>query len=153
MLVPQRPVTEDLENEAEFALENHLEDFIDQNWNHIDFGSSLVRYVVEGQDGRQFPAGSWSIDFLCMDQKSGDLVVVELKRGKTSDAVVGQTLRYIAWVKRNLAKSGQAVRGIIIAKEADEALQYAIEGQANVALLEYRVDFKLSPLDERSVRS
>lgn len=150
IVVAQNPPPVDIDDQAEFALENHLEDFLDQNWDHISFGSRLSRYVTEGQDGRQFPAGQWSIDFLCVDHDSGDFVVIELKRGKTSDAVVGQMLRYIAWVKRNLAKPQQSVRGIIIAKEADDALRYAIADQPHITLLEYRVDFQLRPLQQLS---
>jgi len=132
------------ESASEFALETHLEDFLDRNWENIDFGAPLEKYGVEDQTGRQFPAGAWSIDFLCVDKQSGDFVVIELKRGKTSDTTVGQILRYVAYVKKNLAKPNQSVRGIIIAREVDEALRYAIEAVDNITVLTYRVDFKLS---------
>jgi hypothetical protein len=134
----------DVVSESQFALEAHLEEFIDQNWKHINFGSELVRYQVEDQNGRQFPAGPWSIDFLCTDKASGDFVIIELKRGKSSDSTVGQVLRYIGWVEENLAKPNQKVRGIIIAKEVDDALRYAVKGLPNVSVLTYQVDFKLS---------
>ena len=110
-------------SESQFALEAHLEEFIDKNWNQIDFGAKLAKYEIEEQSVRQFPAGKWNIDFLCIDTVNGDLVVVELKRGKSSDATVGQTLRYIGWVTENLAKPGQGVRGIIISQEEDDTLK------------------------------
>lgn len=132
-----------LDAAAEFALELHLEEFIDKNWDLIDFGRRLTRYKTEEQNGRQFPAGEWSIDFLCVDKANGDFVVIELKRGKSSDAVIGQTLRYMTWVRENLAKPGQTTHGIIIAGEADETMQYAARSAQNISLLEYRVDFKL----------
>lgn len=138
-------IEERLENESQFALETHLEEFIDNNWNHIDFGAKLKRYQTDEQDGRQFTAGPWSIDFLCTDERDGALVVLELKRGKPSDAVVGQILRYIGWVKQNVAQDGQRVRGIIVAQEVDEALRYATEGLSDVSVLTYRVDFTLTP--------
>jgi len=103
-------------NESQFALEAHLEEFMDCNWNYIDFGSKLTRYQAEDQTGRQFPAGPWSIDYLCTDETSGDFVVVELKRGKSSDSTVGQVLRYIGWINENLANPGQKTRGIIVAQ-------------------------------------
>jgi restriction system protein len=131
--------------ENQFALEAHLEEFIDKNWDHIQFGLHLERYKTDDQDGRQFPAGPWSIDFLCVDMGNGDFVVVELKRGQTSDASVGQVLRYMGWVRENLTKPGQKVRGIIIAKEVDEAMRYAISGLKDVSVLIYRVDFHLAP--------
>jgi hypothetical protein len=140
----KRPVGADAESEAEFALETHLEEFMDQNWEGIDFGSRLERYQVEEQNGRQFPLGPWSADFLCCDKDTGDFVVVELKRGKTSDSTVGQILRYISYVRENVAKPGQSVRGVIIAKEVDDALRYAVKAVDNVKLLTYRVGFRLS---------
>ena len=129
-LVPIQLTEDSLQNASEFALEIHLEEFIDNNWDNIDFGMKISRYEMEDQDGRQFPAGPWSIDFLCTEMGTGDFVVVELKRGKTSDAVVGQILRYISWVRKNMAKEGQRVKGIIIAKDVDEALGYAVRDLA-----------------------
>jgi hypothetical protein len=140
------PAAADLESESEFALESHLEEFLDQNWDNIDFGMRLEKYTTEEQSGRQFPAGPWSVDFLCIDKETDDLVVVELKRGKTSDATVGQILRYIGYVKKNVAKPSQKVRGIIIAKGVDDSLRYAIETSPHVSVLIYRVGFKLSRL-------
>ena len=130
-------------SEAQFALESHLEEFIDKNWNHINFNKKLKRYKTSEQSGRQFPAGQWSIDFLCLDELTNDLVVVELKRGQTSDATVGQVLRYMSWVEENVAENGQAVKGIIIAREIDEALHYAVKNLAQIDVLTYQVDFTL----------
>jgi predicted RNA-binding protein len=141
----RQPNLEDMQSTSEFALESHLEEFMDSNWESIDFGAKLVRYQSEEQTGRQFPAGPWSIDFLCVDKGTGDFVVLELKRGKTSDATVGQVLRYMSWVRQNLAKDGQRVRGIIVASKVDDALKYAVQDLENVRVSTYRVDFKLSP--------
>ncbi len=135
----------ELESPAEFALEQHLEEFIEANWLAI-FGGSLVLYQVESQTGRQYPAGppgtNWSIDFLAVDRDSSDLVVIELKRGKSSDSVVGQLLRYMAWVKENVASGEQAVRGMVIAKEVDDALSYAVKDQP-ISVKTYEVNFRL----------
>jgi predicted RNA-binding protein len=136
---------EDIENESEFALEAHLEEFMDANWHRIRFPFSLRRYEAEDQTGRQFPAGQWSIDFLCVDDDSEDFVVIELKRGKSSDSTVGQVLRYIGWVEENLCNEGQAAKGIIIAREIDDALRYAVRGLENVSVMTYKVDFELRP--------
>ncbi len=142
------PPTTEIISESQFVLESHLEEFIDQNWEKIDFGAPLSRYAIEDQNGRQFPAGPWSIDFLCIDKNSGDLVVIELKRGKSSDSTVGQILRYIGWVEGNLAKPKLRVRGIIIAKEVDDALRYAVKGLSNISVLNYKVDFTLSSFEK-----
>jgi restriction system protein len=74
------------------------------------------------------------------------MVVIELKRGKTSDATVGQLLRYIHWVEENVAEGGVKVRGIIIAREVDEALRYSVMGIGKIEVKTYQVDFKLRPM-------
>jgi len=71
------------------------------------------------------------------------MVVIELKRGKMSDATVGQLLRYIGWVQENLAEPGQKTRGIIIASNVDDALRLAVRNLPNVKVLTYRVDSHL----------
>jgi hypothetical protein len=141
-LVEQISTAKDIESQAEFALEAHLEEFIYQNWSSINWGSKLELYKTDETDGRQFPAGTWSIDFLAVDKDKDDIVVIELKRGKTSDSTVGQILRYINWVKDTIAKSGQSVRGIIIAKDVDEALKYAVKN-TDIIVKTYKVDFQL----------
>lgn len=142
-IVEQIERAKDIESQSEFALETHLEEFIANNWGKINWGANLVLYETDDQSGRQFPAGKWSIDFLAMDSQNNDLVVIELKRGQTSDSTVGQILRYMAWVEENIAQSGQNVRGIIIAKEMDEALKYATKKLSCVVLKIYEVNFKL----------
>ena len=138
---------EDVESESEFALEAHLEEFMDANWHRIKFPFDLQRYQAEDQSGRQYPAAQWSIDFLCFDENSGDYVVIELKRGKSSDATVGQVLRYIGWVEENLCEEGQSAKGIIISREVDDALRYAIRSLPHVTVMTYKVDFELRTVD------
>ena len=142
-LVDQITTTKDIESQSEFALESHLEEFIYQNWESIDWGSEIKLYQSDEQDGRQFPAGTWSIDFLAHNNENNDLVVIELKRGKTSDATVGQILRYINWLKENIAEDDQNVRGIIIAGSVDDALKYTVMGNKDIEVKTYKVDFKL----------
>ena len=129
-----------------FALEAHLEEFIDHNWSKIGWGTDLKLYQEGEQSGRQYPAGTWSIDFLAVDKKSNDLVVIELKRGQTSDATVGQILRYMSWVRENIAAPSQQVRGIIVASGVDEALRYAAKGIPALEVQTYSLSFTLQPV-------
>ena len=148
-LIEQIVTSRDIESQAEFALETHLEEFIYENWGKINWGSKLNLYKTDEQDGRQFPAtASWSIDFLAIDKSTNDLVVIELKKGKTSDATVGQILRYISWIKENVANKDQNVRGIIIAKKIDDALKYAIRDLDYIEIKTYNIDFQLSSFKE-----
>lgn len=142
-LSTQMTQQEDLESQADFALEFHLEEFIYNNWDSVDFGRPLKLYETGEATGRQFPADRWSIDFLCQDKETQDLVVVELKRGKTSDAVVGQLARYMVWVRENMAAEGQDVHGIIIANQVDDALTTAARIHPKMAVMTYKVDFQL----------
>jgi len=64
------------------------------------------------------------IDLLLRNDDS--IFIIELKR-KGADTTVGQTLRYVSWVKKHLKKDNEKVYGIIIAQEINKNLRYAIE--------------------------
>jgi hypothetical protein len=69
---------------------------------------------------------------------------MELKKGRPSDQVVGQILRYMGWVKKNLCTNGQAVKGLIICREQDPKLSFALEMTTNIEVRYYSVSFKLA---------
>ena len=52
--------------------------------------------------------------------------MIELKKGRTSDVVVGQTLRYMGYVQDVLAEPDQSVRGAIIALDDDQRIRRAL---------------------------
>ena len=52
-------------------------------------------------------------------------------------------MRYIGWVKKNLAKDGQSVEGLIIAHTMEETARYAILALPNVRMMTYEVEFRL----------
>src|ERR1019366_4615950 len=92
----------------EFALEAYLEEFIVTNWDLIDWGRRLS--IWDGGDGRsghQLSTPVGRLDLLAQDLDSGELVVIELMRGRTSDQVVGQAARYMGWIRQQLAQPGQ----------------------------------------------
>jgi restriction system protein len=66
-----------------------------------------------------------------------------LKKGRASDAVVGQLQRYMGYVLDELAEDGQAVRGCIIALEDDLRLRRALRATSNIDFYRYEVSFKL----------
>lgn len=129
--------------QAEFVMEKYLQDFIATNFSKINFGSPLELYQDEESNGVEYPAPPvGKIDLLAFDKEKNEFVVIELKKGKTTDTVVGQLLRYMGWVKENLAK-GRNVRGIIISKERDEKLEYALKVVPNVDLFVYNISFTI----------
>nr|MCE9971349.1 endonuclease NucS [Aeromonas salmonicida] len=91
----------------------------------------------------EFPVGGRFIDLLAVDG-AGNYVVIELKVSKGYDRVVGQLLRYVSWIKKNHAEPGQAVRGIIIAKQISEDLKLACSEVPSVSLYEYALSIAVT---------
>lgn len=134
------------EEQAEFVLEAHLEEFLLGNWERIDWGRPLALWKGSaGQVGHQVITPVGRIDLLCVDTKTGALVVIELKRGRPGDRVVGQIARYLGWVRVHLAEPGQQVEGVIVAHETDDSLAYAASAVPGVGLMTYEVNFELKP--------
>lgn len=137
------PTDQDVEDPATFLLEKHLEDFLVLNWAQTDLGKTFVIYEEDGQNGQQFPTDTGPIDILAVSKDKKVLLVVELKKGRASDGVVGQALRYMGFVREVLATEHQTVRGVIIALEDDLRLRRALSVVPNVAFYRYSVSFKL----------
>jgi endonuclease len=121
---------------GEFAYESDLRDFLAKSPSIIEPGLRL--YEEEGITGIEFPAGGRYIDILAVDVEKR-LVVIELKVSRGYDRVVGQLLRYMAWIEKNHAEPGQEVRGIIIAREISEDLRLACSCIPTVNLYEYEL--------------
>ena len=79
--------------------------------------------------------------FLAIKEK---FLVVELKKGRVSDNVVGQIQRYMGFVKEELAENNQDVKGIIIGFDDDVRLQRALSVTNNIDFYKYEVNFKLT---------
>lgn len=73
----------------------------------------------------------------------GALVVIELKVSRGYDRVVGQLMRYMAWIAKNQAEEGQEVRGIIVAREISKDLVMACSLLQNTKLFEYELSLLL----------
>lgn len=82
--------------------------------------------IVE-KNGRQYPTEIGRIDLLAKNIKTGEYVVIELKRDRVADKVIGQCLRYMGWVHLNLSKN-KTVKGIIVANKIEPELEYAKAG-------------------------
>jgi len=130
------------ESGSSFAPEMHLEEFLVANFDKV-FGGTLSLILEDELKGRQYPTDIGIIDLLARDPSSNSYVVIELKRNRASDRVVGQILRYMGWVKEFLCQEGEGVRGIIICKDPDEKLDYALSMTPSIEVKYYRVDFQL----------
>jgi len=139
-----RQISREVES-MEFAMEKYLEEFIEANFSKINLRAKLELYQDEENSGRQYPTPIGNIDLLAVDKEKKEFVVIELKKGRSSDVVIGQILRYMGYVKENLAKDCN-VRGIIIVKEKDERLEYALKLMPNVNLFIYKVSFDVEKI-------
>jgi len=135
---------ESYEAYADFGLESHLEEFLVENWSNINL-SKKYNILTEDGDivGQQYVTPVGRIDLLCKSKDNKEWLILELKKGRSSDAVVGQILRYIGWIKENLAKPEQKVRGIIVLGEIDDKLRYSVKTTDNIEILTYSVSFQL----------
>jgi endonuclease len=133
------------DQEASFALEYQLRDFIAHNLHMISIPGRRLRLYVDpsGQNGIEYPSAVGPIDILAVDE-SGDLVVFELKRTRSPDQAIGQLARYMGWVKLTIAED-RDVHGVVVAGTITENLRYAASVIPNVSLFEYAVQFHLKP--------
>ena len=127
-------------DEREFAYERDLKNFLAKNLQVIEPSLTLYR-DEDGITGIEFPAGGRFIDILAIDA-SGAFVTIELKVSKGYDRAIGQLLRYIGWIEKNLADD-KPVRGIIIAAKITDDLKLACSCIKGVKLFEYELAVQL----------
>ena len=124
-----------------FAFERDLQNYLVQNLGLLEPGLRLYEDEDGEFTGVEFPAGQRYIDILAVGTDDA-YVVIETKVSRAYDRVVGQILRYMGWVKENLA--GEAsVRGVIVASEISEDLILATSSVENIRLVEYEISFSL----------
>ena len=134
----------EVEDPSAFAMEKHLEDFLMENWAQTDLGKEYDIFEEEGEKvGQQYPADKGAIDILAISKDKKTLLVVELKKGRASDVVVGQILRYMGYLKEELAEEGQLVKGVIIALEDDQKIRRALVMVPAIDFYRYQISFKL----------
>lgn len=135
---------ETVEDPTIFALEKHLEDFLVQNWHHTELGKKYDIYEENGEvAGQQYPSDTGPIDILAISKDKKELLVVELKKGRVSDVVVGQIQRYMGYVQEELAEKGQKVKGVIIGFEDDVRIHRALSVANNIEFYTYKIHFHL----------
>jgi len=134
--------------EAGVGLEAPEEKFVQQllNRNFDNVFAPLNLKLYDGdpeQTGAQFNTPAGKIDFLAVDKNTEDFVVIELKIGKVSDSAVGQVLRYIGYIEKNLA-GDKNVRGIILAENMDDKVKYALSAAPRIEFKAYRLSIQVA---------
>lgn len=110
-------------------MEQLLEVFLEKNLDHLERGLKLYQ-DDNGISERQYSTDIGIIDLLCID-KDNNFVILEIKKGKGSDKVIGQITRYMGWIKENLANN-KVVRDIVIVYEIDKKLDCSASVLRNV---------------------
>ena len=70
------------------------------------------------------------------------MVVIELKKNRVSDKVIGQVARYVSFLER---EQGKEVRAIIIGKKIDNNIKLAVNAlscRTDLYNFDYRVNFE-----------
>nr|WP_019366187.1 endonuclease NucS domain-containing protein [Pseudomonas luteola] len=127
---------------SEFLLEKDLQRYLAENLSIIEPG---LRLYIDEDDvrGIEYDADGRRIDILAVD-RDNSLCVIELKVSKGYDRVIGQTLRYVNWVKRELAEPGQKVRGLIVCRKMSDDIRLAAAGIQGIELYEYELKVAVS---------
>lgn len=141
---PLSATDDTIEDVAVFALEKHLEDFLVKNWSQTELGKNYSVFEEDGElVGQQYPTDTGPMDILAISKDRSELLVVELKKGRASDHVVGQVQRYMGYAQQELAESGQSVKGLIIALEDDIRIRRALAVTQNIEFYTYQLSFRL----------
>jgi hypothetical protein len=105
--------------------EKQVEDFFRDNLSLIESGLKLFK---KGKRmGQQFETPGGGIIDLLTVTPDDKFVVIEFKRDETSDESIGQVLRYMGWVRKNLSPT-EIVRSYIVAYDFDQYIAYALLG-------------------------
>lgn len=131
-------------SERQTALFKFYEKDIEDRISHLLPKMDLSIYKDEktGKTGQQYVTDVGRIDLLCTDVSSGKFVVVELKKGEAPDQTLLQILRYMSWVRQNMAGK-KGVRGIILTEAADSSLVEVVKEVQNVDIKYYRLTIEL----------
>ena len=126
-----------------FKLEKHLEEFIIANWNQTFLCKEYDIYKDEENSGQQFPTDTGPIDILAISKDKKTFVVIELKKNRLHDKVVGQIQRYMGFIKGEIANDDQKVKGLIIGLKESLGLQRAISINPDIEYRIYKISFEL----------
>jgi hypothetical protein len=148
--LPNQIQVPDIEQVSEgFALERQLEDFLLENWDKTPLGKewAILSTPDNPEAGNQYPTTVGPIDILAKHKTEPRYLVIELKRNQSNDKTIAQALRYVGWVKHELAKNGETVEALIIARKLDKAGEYAVSMLPQFRLMSYEVEFRLKAIE------
>ena len=89
---------------SSFLLEKHLEDYIIKNWKNIELNQNYDIHKENNKLCTQYQTGSGPLDILAISKDKNEFLVIELKKGRASDIVLGQIQRYMGHIKKKSCK-------------------------------------------------
>lgn len=136
-------------DQSEFALEKHLEDFLIENWNNTEFGTEYKLMTDEdgGLIAQQYQTEVGPLDIIAIKKDKSEILILELKKGRSGDAVVGQMLRYITAIKKEVAEPDQKIRAVILTGQDDKKIRYALEPlNGLIEFMVYKISFAIKKI-------
>ncbi len=124
-----------------FRTEKNLQQYLYDNWENTPFSKEWkLQRKSKSRDGK-YPTGLiGEIDLLAKSYKENKWLVIELKLARSSDETVGQILRYMGWVKENLAGEDGKAEGLILSETADVHIKYALKCVSDIGLKVYQLN-------------
>ncbi len=129
--------------ETQFSNERLLEEEL---WNRLEqgkdvFGMHLRIYEGPKGYGRQFIIPVGRLDLLAVDEH-GNYYVIELKKDSGYKDAYEQTVSYVKWIQKNMAKKSQKVYGIICLNQPTQELIDKVRNDKNMRLFEYHIHYQ-----------
>ncbi|HPD60477.1 MAG TPA: endonuclease NucS [Thermodesulfobacteriota bacterium] len=124
-----------------FKFEKDFQKCLNANWEETPFHEEWeLQKTGFLKEGKYNTGEIGELDLLAKHRKEERWLVVELKREQSSDETVGQILRYMGWVKKNLAGENGKVQGFIISETTDARIRYALVCVPDISLKVYRFE-------------
>ena len=129
--------------ETQFSSERLLEEEL---WNRLDqgkdiFGMHLKIYEGPKGYGRQFIIPVGRLDLLAVDEDE-NYYVIELKKDSGYKDAYEQTVSYVKWIQKNMAKKSQKVYGIICLNQPTQELVDKVRNDKSMRLFEYHIHYQ-----------
>ena len=129
--------------ETQFSNERLLEEEL---WNRLDqgkdiFGMHLKIYEGPKGYGRQFIIPVGRLDLLAVDEDE-NYYVIELKKDSGYKDAYEQTVSYVKWIQKNMAKKSQKVYGIICLNQPTQELVDKVRNDKSMRLFEYHIHYQ-----------
>jgi hypothetical protein len=125
---------------SDLLRESVIEGLIVKNWETTRFAARGVQL-----HDRQYRIPTGIVDLLGWQREHAAWWVIELKKGIADDRVIGQLLRYTGWIRQHKARPKETVRGVILAKESSEKLQYAASEARDVEIWTFDENLQIHP--------